>query len=232
MSPGSLLSTGKDGYSPDREFDERERDDRLFFRYAVEVESFARELPAIAPILAARRGYRLLDLGRGYGRLAPFLSAFDCTEYLGLDRVRARIEYARARYGGGICRFEVADILTYRTRGLFDVVWSSTVMQHMLLDDKLRLVETMKLALVPSGAVLLREGEIASSSREELERRYARAEHARHMVPIPFQELASAFRPLRPRRLRGIIYIAEHERYGAPRAQLWRREASASRPPA
>ncbi|MHC4505927.1 MAG: class I SAM-dependent methyltransferase [Planctomycetota bacterium] len=164
----SILETGKGGYVADAEFDERTskalgargRDDRLFVYDAVEVESFVTgDYRAVVPVLAKLKGYRLLDLGCGYGRLAPLLSAFDCAEYLGVDRVGGRIEYARGRYGSGVCRFEEADALEFRPGPRFDVVWTSNVLQHFALDDKLRLVETAKRARAPGGVILLREAE-------------------------------------------------------------------------
>jgi SAM-dependent methyltransferase len=212
-----LLSTGKDGYIPEREFDERTeralrargKDDRLFFRDAIEVESFLPEFLLVASFLAERRGYRLLDLGCGYGKLAPLLSVFDCAEYLGVDRVKARIEYARERYGGGVCRFQVADALSFRPGPRFDVVWTSNVMQHLLWEDKLSFIETAKAARAPGGVVILREAEILDTPREDLDRRYASADHARHMLPISFAALRSGFLPLKLRHLASIVYVAE-----------------------
>jgi len=220
MESRSPLDAGKDGYDADLEFDERTdralgargRDDRLFFRDAVEVESFVlTDYQVVAPVLARMRRYRLLDLGCGYGRLAPLVSAFDCSEYLGVDRVLKRVEYARMRYGGGMLHFEHADALGYRTARRFDAVWTSNVLQHLLGKDKLRLVETAKLARAPGGVVLMREAEVIAGPREDLERRYAAADHARHMVPVPFAELAGAFEPLRLRRLGGIVLAASED---------------------
>ncbi len=214
MSSGSILSTGKDGYVADRDFDERTvkalgGDERLLFADALDIENFViGDYRVVAPVLARLRQYRVLDLGCGYGRLAPLLAAFDCAGYLGVDRLEKRLDYARARCGGGLWRFEIADILSFRTDRPFDVVWTCHVLQHLLLDDKLRLVETAKRARAQGGIILLREEEIVECNRREAERRYAAADHARHMVPIPFGELAAAFRPLKLRRLGGIVYTA------------------------
>jgi SAM-dependent methyltransferase len=214
-----ILETGKDGYDCDCEFDERTAkairargtDPRLFTYDAVEVRSFVEsDFRVVVPVLADLKGYRILDLGCGYGRLAPFLSGFDCAEYLGVDRVPARVEHARTRYGGGICRFEVADILRMDTGpDTFDVVWTSNVLQHLVVEDKLRLVETAKRARAPGGVVLLREAEVVDLSREEAEARYASDSRPRHMVPIPLGEFAEAFEPLKVRRLGGIVWMAE-----------------------
>lgn len=217
MKTPSPISAGKDGYDANREFDERTEkalrsrasDDRLFRRDAVEVESFIEgDYRLVAPVLARLKGYRILDLGCGYGRLAPLLAAFDCAEYLGVDRVGERLDHARARFGSGVCRFEPADALTFRPGPGFDVVWTSNVLQHFVFEDKLRLVKTATLARAPGGIVLLREAEIVEGTREEAERRYASPGQAWHMIPIPFGELASAFVPLVLRKLGGIVYVA------------------------
>ncbi len=104
---GSLLETGKDGYSSDDEFDRRTKaalnreasewgnPGKLFERDAVEVLEFVQgDYEVVAPILAGLGRYTVLDLGCGYGRLAPFLSAFDCASYLGVEpqcRERANV---------------------------------------------------------------------------------------------------------------------------------------------
>ncbi len=216
----SILETGKDGYDADREFDERTaralgargRDDRLFVYDAVEVQSFVEgDYPAVVPVLAPLAGYRALDLGCGYGRLCPFLSAFDCAEYLGVDRVEARLDHARERYGSRLCRFEVADALTYRPGPRYDVVWTSNVLQHLLFEDKLRLVETASLARAPGGVILMREARIIDETLTSLEKLYAAADYERHMIPVPFAELARAFAPLVFRKIGGIVYMASEE---------------------
>ncbi|KKK80182.1 hypothetical protein LCGC14_2826030, partial [marine sediment metagenome] len=57
------------------------------------------------------KAYTLLDLGCGYGRLAPLLTAFDCTSYLGVDRVFLRILHAERCYGRGFAAWRGAVFL-------------------------------------------------------------------------------------------------------------------------
>ncbi len=217
MSSGSILSTGKDGYACDRDFDERTAralsgDERQLFTDAVEVEAFVTgDYQVVAPVLARLRRYRVLDLGCGYGRLAPLLAAFDCSACVGIDRLEKRLDYARARYGGDLWRFELADVLSFRTDRPSEVVWTSHVLQHLLFDDKLRLVETAKRVRAPGGIILLREEEVVEGDRTCAERRYAAADQARHMVPIPFGELAAAFKPLKLKKLGGLVYVASED---------------------
>ena len=217
----SILDAGKQGYDPDAEFDRRTRaavageasewgdPAALFRRDAVEVMSFIRDdYPAVARVLSGLDGYSILDLGCGYGRLAPLLSAFDCERYLGVDRVAQRIDLALGRYASGVCDFERADALAFRTDETFDVVWTSNVMQHLLLPAKLELVEAAKAACARGGRILMREAEIVDGTLADAERRYADAAQPRHMVPIPRAELERALSPYRLTRLGGIVWLA------------------------
>ena len=221
----SILATGKDGYYADTEFDRRTRaavageasewgdPAELYARDAVEVMSFIQDdYPAVARVLSGLEGYSILDLGCGYGRLAPLLSAFDCERYLGVDRVAARVDLALARYASGVCDFKQADALAFgpEERGdeRFDVVWTSNVMQHLLLPGKLRLVEAAKRACAPGGVVLMREAEVIDGTLADAERRYADPAHPRHMVPVPRAELERAFAPLVLTKLAGIVWMA------------------------
>ena len=182
----SILETGKDNYDPDGEFDRRTRaavagepsewgdPAELFRRDAVEVASFIEDdYPAVARVLSGLEGYSILDLGCGYGRLAPFLSAFDCLRYLGVDRVAGRTDLALARYASGTCDFKHADALSFRAddhgHDRFDVVWTSNVMQHLLLAQKLELLETAKAACSPGGRIILREAGIVEGPLADAE---------------------------------------------------------------
>jgi SAM-dependent methyltransferase len=217
----SILATGKDGYDCDGEFDRRTRaavagepsewgdPGELLNRDAVEVMSFIHDdYPAVARVLSGLEGYSILDLGCGYGRLAPLLSAFDCERYLGVDRVAGRVDLALGRYASGVCDFKCADALEFRCDERFDVVWTSNVMQHLLLPGKLDLVETAKQACAPGGRVIMREAEIIEGTLADAERRYADPSHPRHMVPVPRAELERAFAPMRLERLGGIVWLA------------------------
>ncbi len=218
----SLLTTGKDAYDCDGEFDRRTRaalagqpsewgdPARLYERDAVEVMSFIRDdYPAIARVLAGLERYSLLDLGCGYGRLAPLLSVFDCERYLGVDRVAGRVDLALGRCASGVCAFKCADALEFRSPERFDVVWTSNVMQHLLLPDKLRLIETAKAALAPGGRIVFREAGIVEGTLADAERLYADPAQPRHMVPVPRAELERALAPLRLERVGGIVWIAK-----------------------
>jgi len=227
----SILETGKDGYNCDAEFDARTKaavegtpsewgnSEDLWRRDAVEVLEFVQgDYQHVAPVLAKMDRYRLLDVGCGYGRLSPFLAAFRCVWYLGVDQALSRIDCAVQRYDhvtdtGPCVGFEHDDsILTAEGRrgheGRWDVVWTSTVLQHLVLSDKKRLVETMKAARAPGGICLLREEEIWPNALAWCEERYARADHAKHMIPVPEDLMREWFAPLEFRRVGGNVWQA------------------------
>lgn len=234
----SILDTGKDGYDCDAEFDARTAaavngehsawgdPEKLLHDDAKEVLSFVQgDYQVVAPLLAKLKSYRILDLGCGYGRLAPFLSAFDCDRYCGVERVAERVAIA-SRQSSRIVSFASRDILSSpgaigwphsadwplgMWAGSWNVVWTSNVLQHFTVPDKLRLVETMKACRAPGGVCLLREAEVMPISREACEKRYASKDQPKHMIPIPYEELRLAFEPLRFRQLGGMVWIAEEQ---------------------
>jgi len=222
----SILETGKNGYNCDAEFDARTRaavtgessewgdPAKLFERDAVEVLEFIQgDYQHVAPILAGPLAYRLLDVGCGYGRLAPLLSAFRCVRYVGIDRQSDRLEKAATRWDEDRCLFVFGNALDRKTwncgrRELFDVVWTSTVLQHLVLSDKKRLVETMKAARAPGGICLLREEEIHPMSLKWCEDRYRSERQPKHMIPVPEDLMREWFAPLEFRRVGGNVWQA------------------------
>lgn len=214
----SILERGKDGYSAGAEFFERTeravrevgRDKRQFHRDALEVASFIRDdYPALTKILSELKSYSLLDLGCGYGRLAPLLTAFDCADYLGVETLEPRLAHARRRYSSAICRFLLADALHFRSYEKFDVVFSSNVLQHLVLPEKLLLLSSMKAAVKDNGTVILREAEIIKGTSQMAEIRYRDPAHPWHMIPITHDQLKTALKPFEIFAENGIIYAAK-----------------------
>ena len=146
-----------------------------------------------APFLLPLRGYRILDIGCGYGRSAPFLSMFDCKQYVGVDSALARVQYARNRYAADINSFRCGDARTWRGSEPFDVVWCSTVIQHLPRPDKLAVINTIKANLKPTGFALLWEGRILAIV--DPEKYYTSEKCPAHMVPISRAEVTEAFLP-------------------------------------
>jgi len=221
----SILETGKDGYDSDAEFDARTRaatenlpsewgaPGRLYEHDAVEVLEFVTgDFQHVAPILAGLKGYRILDLGCGYGRLAPFLSGFTCEHYLGVDRCPNRIREGKFRFGhASMSTFICDNILGFRRaspRSAPDFVWTSNVLQHLVLSDKRRLVETMKACRAPGGICLLREEEIHAMPLRWCEDRYRSERQPKHMIPVPEDLMREWFAPLEFRRVGGNVWSA------------------------
>lgn len=212
-----LTDTGKDGYDRKEMF--RERTARALagdrglhdIDIAHGVASLIGEWWAftlIAPHIAQRPQYRVLELGCGFGRNAPFLSMFDCARYVGVDEESRRIAYAKERFQSGLVRFEEADALTYRGEEPFDVIAIVHVLMHMVRPNKFRLIETCKANLAPGGVVILREGDIVDVSPAEADEHY-RLKRPYHCIPVAFSELVSAFAPLVLRHVFGAVYVAE-----------------------
>ena len=200
-----LIDTGKDSYDANAMFDERTaralggNDARTHTRDVLITGDDAHGLWELFSHcygeLASRRGYAVLDIGCGFGRISPFLSMFDCEYYLGIDRVAARIAYAEKRYGTPHVQFRVADALAFAPDRAFDVVWCCTVMQHLVRPQKIQLIETIKRSLAPGGIALLWESRCIHDSNKAADI-YYKDDCPPHMIPWSFAEMKGAFRPL------------------------------------
>jgi SAM-dependent methyltransferase len=198
-----LCETGKDGYDWRASFIERtadalqeaetdhapltpladlKRNKRLWAKDALMNDATWYMLQRMADWLMPLRDFRVLDIGCGYGRHAPFFSLFDCAAYVGIDMTPARIAYAKERYGGARISFEVADARYYYTDEKFDVVWCCTVIQHLPTSAKRQVVETIKAALAPGGLGLLLEGRVLKTGSAE--EHYRSDKCALHMIPV------------------------------------------------
>ena len=174
-------------------------------RDAVDVSGFLDMVwPRVRAILQPLRDYRVLDVGCGYGRYAPFLSAFSCADYLGVDAVPDRIAYARNRYGGR-CAFTVADIRS-PVDGQYELVWCSTVIQHLPLSGKLAALRTIRTAMAPGGTALIWEGLILRLTIQGCAAMYQDPMCAAHMIPTPFGVFAEAFSGCRIEKLHAGLY--------------------------
>lgn len=91
-----------------------------------------------------RAGARVLDVGCGKGELAFDLATRSDAFVTGVDRNRASIDFARARYVSEKLEFVEADVLVWDPPRDYDVVVLSNVLEHIALRVELlrRLVET------------------------------------------------------------------------------------------
>ena len=97
------------------------------------------------------RDRRVLDLGCGTGRTAPFLATY-ASEYLGVDFAAPMVEIARSRLPG--LRFEVGDAtnLAAYADGSFDVVvFSFNGIDYVGHEDRLTALREAKRVLAPHG---------------------------------------------------------------------------------
>jgi len=201
MNPVQILNTPKNNYHPAGDFVDRteraKNDKRLWNRDAVDVSGFLKIVfPVASAHLKSLKSYRVLDIGCGYGRYSPFLSRFDCIEYLGIDATESRIKYASEHYGNSVCRFEVGDARMIDGNNRFDLVLSYNVIQHLPLDDKLAVLKAIKRCVAPRGITLLYEAQILDKTPEQCAERYLDDACAAHMIPMPFELLVKTLSPM------------------------------------
>ncbi len=93
----------------------------------------------VATHLAVPDGSRVLDLGCGFGDLAPFFSSR--AHYVGIDHNASYIETAKALNGGGDATFIVADVVDPEASryGPYDLAMISGVLHHLPSDTVLQL---------------------------------------------------------------------------------------------
>jgi trans-aconitate methyltransferase len=101
---------------------------------------------AVAELLAARPGERILDLGCGTGALTADIAATGA-EVLGVDRSAEMIEEARKKFPN--LRFEVCDARNLPFAGEFNAVFSNAAL-HWIPEAE-RVVEGVARALRPGG---------------------------------------------------------------------------------
>jgi cyclopropane fatty-acyl-phospholipid synthase-like methyltransferase len=139
---------------------------------AEEARRAAKILPLLSQVAEDHRArtvppLRILDLGCGRGWLTYIADMYG--ECLGLDPVKAVIDFAKARYPDLSLKVGTAeDLLRDGHGGRFDVVIASEVIEHVAPENHSSFVETIRSLLRPDGAV------IVSSDRGELYERWAR----------------------------------------------------------
>ncbi len=114
------------------------------YEHLAEHKALLRLLPA--------KGHRLLDIGAGFGRLAPLYRDFD--EVVLLDYSRSQLEYARERLGDRRFRYVAADI--YRLPIATNAVDTTVMVRvlHHLVDVPLAFQQIARV-LAPQGSFIL-----------------------------------------------------------------------------
>jgi SAM-dependent methyltransferase len=225
-----LLCTGKDGYVPSADFERRTavnmRDAKTgdvevlqSERYAydvVDTEGYEDKFEVLLAQLPPGKCRRYLEVGCGYGRWFPIIAKMDGAfeSYVGVDACYDRVRHASWLHENDPrARFSWLDAAGTEA-GLgqkFDVVFICTVIQHLRLDEKARLVEFAVRHVNEGGALIMFEGKVLDVSLGECEKRYADASCPAHMIPTPFVHLRIWSKPLALERLGPEHFIAKRE---------------------
>jgi len=187
MGPWKTLNVD---YGVTEEFNARTRraliEDKALFRREMDVSDFERIYPCIVPLL--KEGpYTILDVGCGYGRLSPYLSAFDCTSYIGIDPNEERLEYADKHFSNSIRRFELGKAEDARYDA--DFVWVAKVIQHLPISAKTSVLTAIRKCA--NKAVLMWEDAFVGADLRVCARLYSTKGFARHMIPAPLELVIS-----------------------------------------
>jgi len=102
-----------------------------------------------------KNGDRVLDLGCGNGRLFDYLYSKKIY-YLGVDFSTKLIASARDKYEKYGARFQVKNILEYRTKKKFDVCFLVAVLHHIPSRDlRERLMADLYDVILPDGKIVI-----------------------------------------------------------------------------
>ncbi|MBI4720332.1 MAG: class I SAM-dependent methyltransferase [Chitinivibrionia bacterium] len=99
-------------------------------------------------------GKEILELGCGEGVGAPIL-AERATRYVGVDYDREAIQAAAANWSSPLVSFREADILDSFQIGIFDMVVSFDVIEHIRQEYEARFFQTILAHLKPDGVALV-----------------------------------------------------------------------------
>lgn len=108
-----------------------------------------------APHLPPNRLAAILDVGCGYGRYLKALDKIGYTNVYGIDISQEQIRYAHDVLGLQNC--QVADALAFLEDKIeeYDVIMLFDVLEHLSLDDSIRLIRSAHIALRKEGALII-----------------------------------------------------------------------------
>jgi SAM-dependent methyltransferase len=158
------------------------------------------------------RGRRVLDAGSGAGYGAAYLSRHGA-QVLALDYSPVAVEHSRARYAGDAVTFEAADLGAplQLGDGVFDVVFSSNVFEHIANVDGLA-AECARV-VDPAGVVIVAVPPIVSA--EAMAADMLNQFHVHHIPPTAWEaKLRRFFDEVKCHRHvgRGVFGTPERER--------------------
>jgi SAM-dependent methyltransferase len=225
-----LLSTGKDGYVPDADFERRTAGtlkdaaegkllDASTEGYAydvVDTVGYEKKFAKFKEYLPdGPRSY--LEIGCGYGRWAPILFKEDpqIVGYVGVDACYARIKHAmylheredRARFSW----MNAASVTPAGVGCRFDVVFICTVIQHLRLDEKSRLMDFATRHVKDSGSIIIFEGKVLDEGIGGCEKHYKDDKCPAHMIPTPYTMLRIWAKPFILKRIGAEHFVARKE---------------------
>ena len=219
----SVLWAGKDGYDSGkdfatthwREYEEafnllcqgarknRRHPKSTWRLYAEMARAAARSYAQIGddlllPLLAAFDAPpRILEVGCGCGINTVALMEYG--NVVTVDVTRVRLEQAVLNWSSIDVEVDWAvddgtKLSSVQDRSM-DVVVTVAVMQHLVVRDKLRMIEAIKRVLAPGGVAWFHEELIRDQSLSDAEKYYSGSPFC-HMVPLPQSIFVDAFAPL------------------------------------
>ena len=106
-----------------------------------------------------RRKEWAVDLGCGYGNLTIMLAEI-FSFVSGVDQCENKIRWARSRWTDPAMEFHCANIADPLAGDMVDLVLTSTVLQHLNLEDTIPVLQNIHRMLIPGGYYVASEGRI------------------------------------------------------------------------
>ena len=136
------------------------------------------------------QGKRVLDAGSGAGYGSAYLSRHGA-KVIALDAGEVAIEHSRVRYAGDAITFEVADLNAPLALGdgMFDVVFSSNVFEHVANVDGL--AQECARVLAPDGIAIIAVPPVVSAAAmaSDMQNQF----HVHHIPPTAWYTKLSRF---------------------------------------
>lgn len=139
-------------------------------------------MPKIRELFEGRTGKLAVDIGCGYGNLTIMLLE-KFPNVLGIDQCPNKIDWARSHWNGydGL-QFSCQDITTLgKQKPSADLVLTSTVLQHMNLEDTIDTLTSIRSMLSPKGFYVGSEGRLTNDDKPD-----AQSMRQSHMIAKPF----------------------------------------------
>lgn len=138
-------------------------------------------MPKVRELIGPGKAERAIDVGCGYGNLTMML----CEKFEhvnGIDQCENKIEWAREHWPFPALSFFVRDITGMVELRSADLVHTSTVIQHLNMEDTILALRNIHDMLLPGGLYVAHEGRLTFASEpDELSKQQT------HMFAKPLQ---------------------------------------------